>query len=197
MLRMRCMTDAAALSASELQSWVNQASTACCRYLCDSSILCILIHQACCLHASIVAYAAVDCCSFIMHYTCDRYTLTKRMITAGMYNFAGNCMKSLFTALQLLQMMQQPNRYEGIGNHVKAHRPEQCDEPAKRRTKQEAKKKAISSAERIGSKASSSSAHQPNAQADKAGRSRGQRLIAHVARSKRAAGRQEGCQEEG
>ena len=122
---------------------------------------CVFLYQACYLHASIVAYAAVDCCSFIMHYTCDRYTLTKRIITAGMYNFAGNCMKRVFAALQLLQMMQQPNRYEGIGNRAKVHRPEQCDEPATRRTKQEAKKKAISSAERIGSKASSSSAHQP------------------------------------
>jgi len=51
-------------------------------------------------------------------------------------------MKTLFAALQLLQMMQQPNRYEGRGNHAKAHRPGRGDEPAKKCTKQPAKEKA-------------------------------------------------------
>ena len=79
-------------------------------------------------------------------------------------------------------MMQQPNRYKGRGNCVKANRPEQGDEPAQRRMKQEAKKKAHSSAGRKGSKASSSSAHQPNADAGKADRSR--KDTNHVARTR-------------
>jgi len=43
-------------------------------------------------------------------------------------------MKRVFAALQSLQMMQQPNRYEGRGNHAKAHRPGRGDEPAKKCT---------------------------------------------------------------
>ena len=78
--------------------------------------------------------------------------------------------------------MQQPNRYKGRGNHVKANHPEQGDERAQRRMKQEAKKKAHSSAGRKGSKASSSSAHQPNTHAGKAGRSRKDTI--HVARTR-------------
>jgi len=109
-----------------------------------------------------------------MHYTCDKYTLTKQMITAGIYiSLSVVCMKRVFAALQLLQMIQQPNRYEGRGNRAKAHRPERGDEPAKKCTKQAAKEKAKpSSAGRRGSKAPSSSAHQPKAQASKAGRPR-------------------------
>ncbi len=75
-------------------------------------------------------------------------------------------MKKVFAALQ---MMQQPNRYEGGGYRAKAHRPERGKESAKKCMKQAAKEKAgPSSAGRRGSKASSSSAHQPNAQARKA-----------------------------
>ena len=80
----------------------------------------------------------------------------QRMITAGMYKFALSCMKRVFAALQLLQMVQQPNRYEGVGNCVKAHCPEPGDEPAKKCMKQAAKKKGPISAGRKGSKASSS-----------------------------------------
>ncbi len=76
-------------------------------------------------------------------------------------------MKRDFAALQLLQMMQQPNRYEGRDNRARAHRPGQSDEPAKKCTKQPAKEKA-----QQGEGAPSSSAHQPKAQASKAGRPR-------------------------
>ncbi|DBA76417.1 TPA: hypothetical protein ACH3X1_010120 [Trebouxia sp. C0004] len=71
---------------------------------------------------------------------------------------------------KLLRMMQQPNRYDGIGSRAKADRPEQGDELAQRRVERQAKQKAPSSAAAVrkGSKASSL-AHQPNAQA---GRSR-------------------------
>ena len=64
---------------------------------------------------------------------------------------------------------------------MKANRPEQGDEPAQRRMKQEVKK-AHSSAGRKGSNASSSSAHQPNADAGKADRSR--KDTNHVARTR-------------
>ncbi len=50
-------------------------------------------------------------------------------------------MKRVFAALQLLQMMRQPNRYKGRGNRAKAHRPERGDETAKKCTKQPAKEK--------------------------------------------------------
>ncbi|DBA83630.1 TPA: hypothetical protein ACH3X1_006191 [Trebouxia sp. C0004] len=73
----------------------------------------------------------------------------------------------------LLQMMQQPNRYEGAGTRAKAHRPEQADKSAKKSSNQAVKEKAgPSAAGKMGSKASSLSAHQPNAQASKGGRPR-------------------------
>ncbi|DBB02729.1 TPA: hypothetical protein ACH3X3_011671 [Trebouxia sp. C0006] len=71
-------------------------------------------------------------------------------------------------------MMQQSNKYKGIDNKAKAHCPVRGNECANKCMKQAAKEKAgPSSAGRRGSKASSSSAHQPNAQACKAGRPRG------------------------
>jgi len=48
------------------------------------------------LHASIVAYAAVDCCSIIMHYICDKYTIKKQMITASIYKFASGLHEESF-----------------------------------------------------------------------------------------------------
>ncbi|DBB02728.1 TPA: hypothetical protein ACH3X3_011671 [Trebouxia sp. C0006] len=108
MLRMRCTTDAAALSASELQS----------------------------------------CGANLLQPTVNRYLCG--------------------------QMMQQSNKYKGIDNKAKAHCPVRGNECANKCMKQAAKEKAgPSSAGRRGSKASSSSAHQPNAQACKAGRPRG------------------------
>ncbi len=69
-----------------------------------------------------------------------------------------------------LQVMQQCNKYKGIGNEAKAHYPEQGNESAKKCMKQAAKETAgLNSVERSGSKASSSSAHQHNAQARKNG----------------------------
>ncbi|DBA84716.1 TPA: hypothetical protein ACH3X1_005969 [Trebouxia sp. C0004] len=73
----------------------------------------------------------------------------------------------------LLQMMQQPNRYEGAGTRAKAHLPEQADKSAKKTSKQAVKEKAgPSAAGKMGFKASSLSAHQPNVQASKGGRPR-------------------------
>ena len=81
--------------------------------------------------------------------------------------------EKVFAALQLLQMMQQPNRYEGEGTRAKAHRPDQVDKSAKKSSKQAVKEKAgPSAAGKMGFKASSLSAHQPNAQASKKGRAR-------------------------
>ncbi len=80
------------------------------------------------------------------------------------------CMKRVFAALQ---MMQQSNKYKGIDNKAKAHCPVRGNECANKCMKQAAKEKAgPSSAGRRGSKASSSSAHQPNAEASKGGRPR-------------------------
>lgn len=119
----------------------------------------------CCLHASILAYAAIDCCCFMMHFTCDKYTLTKQMITAAMYQTA-SMHEEIFAALQSLQMMQQPNRYDGRGNHAKAH----C--PGEVMSLQRSARQGERSAGRQGSKAPSSSAHLPKAQTSNAGRPR-------------------------
>lgn len=96
--------------------------------------------------------ALTDCCRYLCGQAAAELNLSLSVI----------CMKKLFAALQLLQMMQQPNRYEGAGFRAKAHRPEQAGKSAKKSLKQAVKEKpGPSAAGKIGSKASSSLAHGP------------------------------------